>query len=577
MSTPGRLGDFEIVDEIGRGGFGVVYRAAQVSLDRPVAVKVLYRHLIHTQEQIARFEREARAAARLDHPALVSVYAWGEAAGDFFIAQRLIGSGRTLADELKELRQSGQPPKGHFRRVAEVCARVAEGLQHAHERGIVHRDVKPSNILLDEHALPCLGDFGLAKVEDGLELSRTGDFAGSPFYMSPEQADSRRGNIGAQSDIYSLGVTLYEMLTLTQPFQGTTSHEIVRRILSEEPARPARLEPRVPPDLETICLKAMEKAPTLRYGTAGELATDLHAYLDGEPIAAVPISTTRRVMRAARRHREPIMLGLLGVLIVMGGWWASVRVRKSQGDTNVADAGRVVQESRAEDIVQLQQQMAERIQEAAARNENEQVSRLLEQQTAATKFYDDSYQWAQQQLNGIRSNDEVSKVATGFATGGLAGGLQGLQSVFAGRQVSDERDSVLAELERRLKLVNSGMPDAESPAKSPTAAAPAPAPAPSQPKLLHVPSPLTSLPCVLSADGSDWLWLSGFCQALVPLSLVAPPAGEPASTGLEQARGSATAPAIGTPNDGLPPLQPPRTSERPEGETSGWLLPRMPW
>src|SRR6185436_14304815 len=215
MSTTGRLGDFEIVDEIGRGGFGVVYRAAQVSLDRPVAVKVLHRHLIHTQEQISRFEREARAAARLDHPALVPVYAWGPADDDFFIVQRLIGKGRTLADELNDLRKSGQAPKGHFRRVAEVCARVAEGLHHAHERGIVHRDVKPSNILLDEAGLPCLSDFGLAKVEDGLELSRTGDFAGSPFYMSPEQADSRRGTIDHRSDVYSLGVTLYETLTLT--------------------------------------------------------------------------------------------------------------------------------------------------------------------------------------------------------------------------------------------------------------------------------------------------------------------------------------------------------------------------
>src|SRR5262245_26966231 len=572
MSTPGRLGDFEIVDEIGRGGFGVVYRAAQVSLDRPVAVKVLYRHLIHTQEQITRFEREARAAARLDHPALVSVYAWGEAAGDFFIAQRLIGSGRTLADELKDLRQSGQPPKGHFRRMAEVCARVAEGLQHAHERGIVHRDVKPSNVLLDEHGQPCLGDFGLAKVQDGLERSRTGDFAGSPFYMSPEQADSRRGSIGAQSDIYSLGVTLYEMLTLTQPFQGTTSHEIVRRILSEEPARPARLEPRVPPDLETICLKAMEKAPGLRYGSAAELAADLYAYLDGEPISAVPISTTRRVMRAARRHREPIMLAALGVLVVCGGWYASVKLRQAQTAGQASDASATVQQSHVEDIVQLQQQMAERIQEAAARPE--EVSRLLEQQTAATQFYDDSYKWAEKQLSGIRSSDEVSKVATGFATGGLAGGLQGLQSVFAGRQVSDERDSVLAELERRLKLVNSGMPEAPSTATAPTAAAPAPAP--ERTRILHVPSPLTSLPCVLSAEGTDWLWLSGFCQALVPLSLVAPPAGAPASSGLEQARGSATAPAIGVPNDGLPPLQAPRAGEPPEGDASGWL-PRLPW
>ncbi len=181
MSIPDRLGDFKVVEEIGRGGFGVVYRAHQVSLDRPVALKVLYEHRVHTDEELARFEREARAAGRLDHPAIVSVYAWGEDNGCFYIAQKLVGQGRTFADEIADLKTRGEPPKGYFRRVAEILAVVADGLQHAHDAGIVHRDVKPSNILLDEQGRPELGDFGLANVEDGLVLSRTGDFAGSPF------------------------------------------------------------------------------------------------------------------------------------------------------------------------------------------------------------------------------------------------------------------------------------------------------------------------------------------------------------------------------------------------------------
>ncbi len=525
MSTPGRLGDFEIVEEIGRGGFGVVYRARQVSLDRPVAVKVLYRHLIHTDEQISRFEREARAAARLDHPALVSVYAWGEAEDDFFIAQRLIGKGRTLADELAELRKEGQPPKGHFRRAAEWCARVAEGLQHAHERGIVHRDVKPSNILLDEHGQPCLSDFGLAKVEDGLELSRTGDFAGSPFYMSPEQADSRRGPIGHATDIYSLGVTLFELLTLTQPFKGTTSHEIVRRILAEEPQRPARIESRVPADLDTLCLKAMEKLPVRRYATAGELAADLHAYLDGEPISAVPISTTRRVMRAARRHREPISLALLGLLVVAGGWWGVLQLEKSQGDKESSELRAQLQEQRNEDKERIRQETDNAIREAAARNP-QAVATLLEEQQARTKAIDETYNWVQDQLTGVRDSEDVRTVAAGFATQGLAGGLQGLQQIFATRKVAEERDAVLDELSRRMKLVNEGPPAPERPAAVAGS---------------NVPSPLSVLPRVVVLEDGAWLWINGLSH--VPLPKAPQPEPGPAEDGLlEPATGEVSAP-----------------------------------
>jgi serine/threonine protein kinase len=511
MSTPSRLGDFEVGEEIGRGGFGVVYRARQVSLDRPVAVKVLYRHLIHTDEQISRFEREARAAARLDHPALVSVFAWGETDEDFFIAQRLVGRGRTLADELAELRQSGQPPKGHFRRMAEICARMAEGLQHAHERGIVHRDVKPSNILLDEHGQPCLGDFGLAKVEDGLELSRTGDFAGSPFYMSPEQADSRRGPIDQHTDVYSLGVTLYEMLTLTQPFKGATSHEIVRRILSEEPLRPARLEARVPQDLETICLKAMEKQPSLRYASAGGMAADLHAFLEGEPIDAVPISTTRRVLRSARRHREPLALALLGLLIVVGGGLAlremkdaTHELEQSNRQTAGEAARAAIQERRADEIDQIQEATTPMIQQAAARNEGQEVSRLLDEQKAYKDFLTENYDWVQGQVGALSDSEDVRKVATGIATGGLLGGLQGLQQIVAGRQVAGERDAVLGELERRMKAVDERL--SAAPGVLPQAA----------PAVAAAPVPPAFWPRVVAGDSGHWLWLTACGPLLLP-------------------------------------------------------------
>lgn len=321
MSALERLGEFEIEHEIGRGGFGIVYRARQTSLDRPVALKVLYRHLVGTEDQVTRFEREARAAARLDHPGLVTVYSWGREDDDFYIAEKLVGDGRTLADYLDELRRGTAPPKGFFRFVAKLMARVADALHHAHDRGVVHRDVKPSNILIDGDFEPFLGDFGLAKMEDGLELSRTGDFVGSPYYMSPEQADSRRGPIDARSDVYALGVTLYELLTRTQPHQGKSAHEIIRRILHEDPRSPRRHDDRVPRDLETICLKALEKDPARRYQTAGEMAQDLRAFLDGEPIAAVPIGRLTRSARFLRRKRHTVGSIALALALVAASVW----------------------------------------------------------------------------------------------------------------------------------------------------------------------------------------------------------------------------------------------------------------
>ncbi|HZM00629.1 MAG TPA: serine/threonine-protein kinase [Planctomycetota bacterium] len=450
MGSPGRLGDFELGEEIGRGGFGIVYRARQVSLDRPVAVKVLFRHLVHTDDQLSRFEREARAAARLDHPAIVSVYAWGQSGEDFFIAQRLVGRGRTLADELNELRSAGPPPKGHFRQVAERFESVAHALQQAHDRGVVHRDVKPSNILLDEEGRPCLTDFGLAKVEDGLELSRTGDFAGSPYYMSPEQADSRRGGIDHRSDVYSLGVTLFESLTLTQPFQGNGAHEVIRRILTEEPRRPGRIESRVPPDLETICLHAMEKDPARRYATARDFAEDLRAYLDGEPIAAVPISSTRRALRVMRRHYQPIALGVLLFVLVVGGLWAGEALMKSREDDSRDKFAVVGQTTLNDELGRINEDFMRKIQDAAQQQDVETVQQLAAEQQELTHKLKENYDWMAGQLEGFGDKDALAQVGGGLATGGVVGGLESFGQVLLGRKAAAGGDTLKSEVERRL-------------------------------------------------------------------------------------------------------------------------------
>jgi serine/threonine protein kinase len=516
MGTPDRLGDFEIVEEIGRGGFGIVYRARQLSLDRPVAVKVLFRHLIHTQDEITRFEREARAAARLDHPAIVSVYAWGQANDDFYIAQRLVGRGRTLADELAELRTSGTPPKGHFRRVAEVVAHVAEGLQQAHDRGIVHRDVKPSNILLDEHDRPCLSDFGLAKIEDGLELSRTGDFAGSPYFMSPEQADGRRGPVDHRSDIYSLGVTLYELLTLTQPFQGSTAHEIVRKILADDPRRPRRIESRVPADLETICLKAMERNPAQRYPSSLEFAHDLRSFLDGEPISAVPIGITRRGLRAMRRHREPVAYALLVTLLVGGGLWASLALSESTQQVDRAQGEAALKSHQVDEISQLGERFTEQIRQAAADQDPAKVSELVQQQQLFTQVINDNYAWVNDQLTDMGDSEALKQVAAGVATGGLYGGLQSLQQIIVTQKAEQERETLMSEVNRRMgELAQQLMAQrgTEGAATGADAAAAAEAPA-----------PWASLPLRLLPGGEHgYLLLHGQLIPLTPRSQPQPP------------------------------------------------------
>ena len=438
MSVPERLGDFEIVAEIGRGGFGVVYRARQVSLGRPVALKVLYEHRVHTTEEVSRFEREARAAARLDHPAVVSVFAWGQDKGSFYIAQKLVGDGLTLADTLEKLKTSGEHPKGYFREIAETLAIVLDGMQHAHEEGIVHRDLKPSNILLDEKNRPYLGDFGLAKVEDGLELSRTGDFAGSPYYMSPEQADSRRGEADHRSDIYGMGVTLYEMLTLQPPFHGRSPHEIIRKILTEEPKPPSKVVDRVPRDLETIAMKAMEKSRPRRYQSASEMAADLRSFLDGEPISASPVSTVSRVFRVARRNRTGVGIVLLAAALLV----AAVQIgRQSQTDKQRQEQQANTQsafEAATTERKQVDEELDEELTAAIDGNDRQRAARLREFGGDYTNLVDTAQRLLMDVMPDISDNETLKQIGESLKGEGLTETMETVSEYLAKENADGE-------------------------------------------------------------------------------------------------------------------------------------------
>jgi serine/threonine protein kinase/formylglycine-generating enzyme required for sulfatase activity len=306
------LGDFTLLEEIGRGGMGVVYRAMQRPLQRIVAVKVLPASFALTQRQIERFLREARSAARLSHPNLVTVLTVGEERDVRFFAMEYV-DGKNLADELNRLRanlgaendQRAHLPSSHasdfFRSVAETVRQAADGLAFAHAHGVIHRDVKPSNLLLDPSGRVKLVDFGLARDEEQGSISASGDLVGTPHYMSPEQARAHKHGVDHRTDIYSLGVVMYELLTLKRPFEGKTSQEVISNLLHRDPQRIRKLNHRVPRDLETICFTAMAREPRDRYVDAGALRDDLARFLSHEAILARPPSYWNRLGRHVLR------------------------------------------------------------------------------------------------------------------------------------------------------------------------------------------------------------------------------------------------------------------------------------
>jgi eukaryotic-like serine/threonine-protein kinase len=300
---PRALGRFTLLEELGSGAFGTVYRAYDERLERHVAIKVL-RGAAAGAEERARFLREAQNMAHLRHEAIVSVHEAGEFDGAPYLVSELI-AGTDLAKLA--------PERLDFRRAAEIAAAIANALHYAHEQGLVHRDVAPSNILLDNAGRAFITDFGLAKRTAGASMTADGQVLGTPAYMSPEQAAGRTNQIDRRTDVYSLGAVLYELLTGERPFRGEL-RMLLAQVQAEEPRPPRRLDDRIPRDLETICLKAMAKEPARRYPTAGQLADDLTRFLTGEPIRARPASRAARALKSCRRHWKALLAAALAVL-----------------------------------------------------------------------------------------------------------------------------------------------------------------------------------------------------------------------------------------------------------------------
>jgi serine/threonine protein kinase len=384
-ATP--IGDFQIVREIGRGGMGIVYEAVQLSLGRRVALKVLPFAATFDPKHLQRFRNEAHAAAQLHHTNIVPVYTVGAERGVHFYAMQLI-EGQSLAVLVQQLRQqAGRPPtadreswtarpqppaktsttaspappdqagaadtvaqlapalstqrsashREFFRSAARLMVQAAEALEHAHQLGIIHRDVKPANLLVDVHARLWITDFGLAQLHADAGLTQTGDVLGTLRYMSPEQAAGKRTVLDHRTDVYALGATLYELVTLEPIFPGQNRQELLHQVIHDEPRAPRAVAKAVPVELETIILKAVSKSPSDRYGSARELADDLQRFLEDKPIRARRPSLVERARKWSRRHPSFVAGGVLLLLVCIAGLLVNNRmIADEQANTAAA-------------------------------------------------------------------------------------------------------------------------------------------------------------------------------------------------------------------------------------------------
>jgi serine/threonine protein kinase len=390
------LGDFRLVREIGRGGMGIVYEAEQLSLGRRIALKVLPFAMTLDPRQLQRFKNEARAAAHLHHSNIVPIYSVGSERGIHFYAMEYI-EGQPLTKLINELRQTADredkdtrrqgaketrtlraeeataPVGGRcnetrnddtllvplspcllvsfFETVARLGVQAAEALEHAHERGVIHRDIKPGNLLVEENGHLWITDFGLAQFQNSdAALTMTGDLVGTLRYMSPEQALAQRGLVDHRTDVYSLGVTLYEVLTLEPSFDGRDRNELLRQIAFEEPCSPRQRNEKIPVDLETIVLKAIAKPVEERYATAQELADDLRRFLDHKPILARRPTCLERATKWARRHRGVVRAGIVLLLVAAVGFAVStVLIWQEQARAKAAYEAEARQRARADE------------------------------------------------------------------------------------------------------------------------------------------------------------------------------------------------------------------------------------
>lgn len=388
---PGAVGDdvvptvdgYEIERELGRGGMGVVYKAVQVKLGRPVALKMILAQ--HAQgEERDRFASEGEAVARFQHPNIVQIYEVGEAGGRPYFSLEYVEGG-SLEDEL-----GGKPMA--WKPAAELLAVLARAMQAAHLRGIVHRDLKPANILLSKDGTPKVTDFGIAKRLDAIKQTQTGKILGTPCYMAPEQALGRSDQVGPATDIYALGAILYDALTGRPPFEADNTLDTLMQAVVREPIPPRELQPKVPRDLDIICLKCLEKKPEKRYKTAQDLADDLERLLKSEPIHARPISTLERGERWARRH--PAWATLFGVsalavlgLAAAGAWFT----HELQAELRATEAAR-------QDATAAQSQLRQRLVRSTADGINSDLLQLAGVPRVIAAALAGRSDWTEQQL-----------------------------------------------------------------------------------------------------------------------------------------------------------------------------------
>jgi tRNA A-37 threonylcarbamoyl transferase component Bud32/tetratricopeptide (TPR) repeat protein len=339
------FGDYELLQELARGGMGIVYKARQRKLNRLVALKMILAGQLASDADVQRFYSEAAAAAQLDHPGIVPVYEVGQQDSQHFFSMGYIEGG-SLAARLKD---GPLPPH----EAAVLVRKIAEAVAYAHGRGIIHRDLKPANVLLDQGGQPRVTDFGLAKRLTGdSQLTGTGQVMGTPSFMPPEQAQAKIDEIGPAADVYALGAILYSLVTGRPPFQAASVMDTLRQVLEEEPVAPRQLNPAVDRDLETICLKCLQKAPAKRYASAQALADDLARYAAGEAILARPVGGGERLWRWCRRNPRlagaVAAISLLLLVASFGSTWAAVTIHQERNQKEIERQAAVAAREEAE-------------------------------------------------------------------------------------------------------------------------------------------------------------------------------------------------------------------------------------
>jgi len=383
--------DYELQEEIARGGMGVVYRARQISLNRPVAIKMMLGGHLANFAEMNRFRAEAETAAQLQHPNIVAIHEVGEHAGQPFFSMDLV-EGQNLAQLVRD-----EPLPS--RKAASYLKTIAEAVQYAHSRGVLHRDLKPSNILIDANDHPRITDFGLAKrlsnSEPGTqnpELTQTGQVLGSPSFIPPEQAAGQKGAVGPASDVYSLGAILYHLLTGRPPFLAETLPQTLRMVAEQEPVSPRLLNASVPGDLETICLKCLEKEPIRRYATAQALADDLNRYLRDEPIQARPIGPVLRIHRWCVRNKALAATGtaVLALLLVVaiGSPIAAVRINSERKQAEANEQKAKSEAANREQVARFLQDMLKSVNPSVALGRDTKLLREILDQTAERLSHD---------------------------------------------------------------------------------------------------------------------------------------------------------------------------------------------